>query len=347
MAEEKGRVVVRKKRSYGEAHHGGSWKIAYSDFMTSMMSFFLVMWLISLVPKQDLQAIAQYFKMPLATAIQGGPKISPSKSVIPGGDPSPIPNQFPIGMPSSAQSEDDQRLENLKEDLNNLIENNPTLKQYRPQLLLDMTPDGLRIQIIDQENRPMFATASDRVASYMREILRAIAEPINQLPNRITVSGHTDAHQYASGNRYYSNWELSSDRANSARRELVAGGLDSAKVKRILGLSDTNNLVKDDPMAAVNRRISILVLNKAAEARIDAQNAAGNEQKLDQILSGEQAQQPDHETPDTGLVEDPLEDAPNATPAPQDGPEQSGLDGAEIQAEDGGAAPGLVGQTQD
>lgn len=278
--QEHGRIVVRRKRAYGEAHHGGSWKIAYADFMTAMMTFFLVMWLLLLVPKKNLEGIAQYFRMPLATAITGGPKLDNSKSQIPGGDPSVIPNPYPTPAPSNqdadpADQQDLENLEDLKSGLENLIENNPVLKQFRPQLLLDMTPDGLRIQILDQQSRPMFATGSAVVQSYMRDILRELAPLINKLPNSITISGHTDATRYAMGDRRYSNWELSADRANAARRELVAGGLVEHKVKRILGLGDTVDLIKDDPLAAVNRRISILVLNRRAERRIDAQNAAG------------------------------------------------------------------------
>ncbi|MGX5660260.1 flagellar motor protein MotB [Castellaniella ginsengisoli] len=279
-----GRVVVRRKRAYGESHHGGSWKIAYADFMTAMMAFFLVMWLLLLVPKKDLQSIAEYFRMPLMTAITGGEKMDNSKSQIPGGDPSVIPNPHPLpsstpegDLESQQDRIDQENLENLKQKLENLIENNPVLRQFRPQLLLDMTPDGLRIQILDQQNRPMFATGSAVVQTYMRDILRELAPLISQLPNSITISGHTDATRYASGDRNYSNWELSADRANSARRELVAGGLVENKIKRILGLGDTVDLVKDDPLAAVNRRISILVLNRRAERRIDEQNASGQE----------------------------------------------------------------------
>src|SRR5690606_32571098 len=277
-----GRVVVRRKRAYGESHHGGSWKIAYADFMTAMMAFFLVMWLLLLVPKKDLQSIAEYFRMPLMTAITGGPKMDNSRSQIPGGDPSVIPNPHPLpssNPDSDAQLQEDnadqENLENLMDQLENLIEHNPVLRQFRPQLLLDMTPDGLRMQILDQQSRPMFATGSAVVQTYMRDSLRELAPLISELPNPITVSGHTDAMRYATGDRNYSNWELSADRANAARRELVAGGLVENKIKRILGLGDTVNLVKDDPLAAVNRRISILVLNRRAQRRIDEQNAAG------------------------------------------------------------------------
>jgi chemotaxis protein MotB len=193
-----------------------------------------------------------------------------------------IPNRFPLpgakeGMDSGEQH-DIQRLEDLKRELENLIEHNPMLQQFQPQLLLDMTPDGLRIQILDKQSRPMFAIGSAIIQPYMRDILRALAPVLSRLPNSITISGHTDAMQYATGERDYSNWELSADRANAARKELVAGGLIENKVKRILGLADTVNLIKDDPMAAVNRRISLLILNRRAERRIDQQNTTGQDE---------------------------------------------------------------------
>lgn len=281
---ETGRVVVRRKRVYSEGHHGGSWKIAYADFVTAMMAFFLVMWLISLVPNNELKAIAEYFRMPLMTAIQGGPNMDVSKSVIPGGSPSVVPNQFPLPGADQGQEQDDrldiERLEDLKTELEALIEHSPVLKQFRPQMLLDMTPDGLRIQILDKQSRPMFATGSAVIQGYMRDILRELAPALNRMPNSLTISGHTDAMRYASGDRDYSNWELSADRANAARKALVAGSLVENKVKRVLGLADTVNLIKDDPVAAVNRRISLLVLNRRAERRIDEQNASGQDELL-------------------------------------------------------------------
>src|SRR5690606_25799681 len=150
--------------------HGSAWKIAYADYMTAMMAFFLVMWILSLVPREELPHIAEYFRTPLMTAITRGPSIDNSSSVIPGGSPSPIPNQNPaLRSPSSmdAESRDIRRLQDLKSDLEELIRTDPILRQFRPQLLLDMTPDGLRIQIVDQQNRPMFNTGSAVVQSYM------------------------------------------------------------------------------------------------------------------------------------------------------------------------------------
>ncbi|HWL27695.1 MAG TPA: flagellar motor protein MotB [Burkholderiaceae bacterium] len=274
------RIVIRRKRVLVESPHAGSWKIAYADFVTAMMAFFLVMWLLSLVPQKDLQEIAEYFRMPLMTAITGGNKHDMGASVIPGGDPSIVPNPNPVQSRGNVHTEGDlrdiRRLEDLKTELEQLIETDPVLSQFRPQLLLDMTPDGLRIQIIDKQNRPMFATGSAQVQSYMRLILRELGPIFNKLPNSISIAGHTDNVQYATGEREYSNWELSSDRANAARKELVAGSMDETKIRRILGLSSSVPLIKENPAAAVNRRISIVVLNRRAERRINEQNESGS-----------------------------------------------------------------------
>lgn len=275
------RIVIRRKKVVrSDGHKGGAWKIAYADYMTAMMAFFLVMWLLSLIPRDDLVGIAEYFRMPLMTAVMGGDKVDTSSKIIPGGSPSPIPNVNPITQRRSVQRSggdrrDAQRLEQLRDELDTLIRNEPILQEFRPQLLLDMTPSGLRIQIVDEQNRPMFATGSAQVQPYMRAILRELGPAFNSISNRLIIAGHTDAVQYATGERLYSNWELSADRANAARQELVAGGMDEGKIRQVLGLSSSFSLVKDDPNAAVNRRISILVLNKQAERRIDEQYASG------------------------------------------------------------------------
>ena len=279
MSQAHPRIVIRRKRNNTPAKPHGSWKIAYADFMTAMMAFFLVLWLVSLIPKEDLSTIAEYFRTPLVEAVTGGHRNDAGSTVIPGGSPSIIPN--PVSVPSrgddrsEGEIRDQERLDDLKAELEQLIETDPVLRQFRPQLLLDMTPDGLRIQIVDRDNRPMFAVGSAQVQPYMRNILRELGVRLNDLPNRVTVSGHTDSLPYAAGEREYSNWELSADRANAARRELVAGGMQEQKIKQVLGLAASVSLIKDDPGAAVNRRISLLVLNQRAERRIDEQNAAG------------------------------------------------------------------------
>ncbi|MNS56815.1 Motility protein B [compost metagenome] len=279
-------IVIRKAKSHSKPHGNHSWKIAYADFMTAMMAFFMVMWLLSSVSPKTLAGVAEYFRTPLKVAIAGGDKSSLSKSVIPGGGKDVQAKDGEVmraqtNDPSDAQRRRDQldteRLRALKGRLEQIIENNPVLRQFRPQLLLDITSEGLRIQILDTQNRPMFRTGSAAVESYMRTILREIGPVLNELPNKVSLSGHTDAANYSNGERTYSNWELSSDRANASRRELIAGGMQEGKVLRVLGLAATMPLDKEDLLAPVNRRISIVVLNHKAQARFEAENASAAE----------------------------------------------------------------------
>jgi chemotaxis protein MotB len=277
------RVVVRRKAARGRGKRaGGSWKIAYADFITAMMAFFLVLWLLSTVPHEELKGIADYFRTPLRVAIEGGAQSASQQSIPPGGGQDPLRDDGDVrraeGVRLQAQADAERRdargLQALKQRLENLIETNPILKNFRPQLLIDMTTEGLRIQIVDNKNRPMFATGRADVQSYMRDILRELGPALNDIPNLVSISGHTDAAQYARGEKAYSNWELSADRANASRQELVAGGMHEGKIARIQGLAASMSLVKDDPYAAVNRRISLVVLNQRTQRRIEAENAA-------------------------------------------------------------------------
>ena len=279
-------IIVRRAKSHARPHGNHSWKIAYADFMTAMMALFLVLWLLSSANKKTLEGIAEYFRMPLKVAVVGGEKSSQSPSVIPGGGMDVMRKDGEImrahdNEPSEEQRRNElqegQRLRALKQRLEQIIENNPMLRQFRPQLLLDITSEGLRIQILDTQNRPMFRTGSAAVESYMRTILREIGPVLNELPNKVSLSGHTDAANYSNGERTYSNWELSSDRANASRRELIAGGMQEGKVLRVLGLAATMPLDKGDLLAPVNRRISIVVLNQKAQARFEAENASAAE----------------------------------------------------------------------
>lgn len=282
-ANETHRVVVRRRKGASHAHHGGSWKIAYADFMTAMMAFFLVMWLVSITSQKDREGIAEYFRQPLKVSMQGGDSAATRSSPIPGsgGDPTRVDGEVRRAEPSprtqqisEAERRDVRRLENLRSRLDSLIESNPVLRQFRPQLLIDMTSEGLRIQIVDDRNRPMFASGRAEVEPHMRAILREVGPLLNELPNKVSISGHTDATPYGSGEKAYSNWELSADRANASRRELIAGGMQQDKVMRIMGLASSMNLVKDDPYAAVNRRISLVVLNLQTQRRIELENAS-------------------------------------------------------------------------
>lgn len=268
--------IIIKRPVMAAAHHGGGWKIAYADFMTAMMAFFLVMWLLAISTPKQLAGIAEHFKMPLKVAVSGGEKSSLSSSVIPGGGADPMHVQGEVKQSDNEKNDADdlERLDGLKKQLDEMIEASPVLRQFRPQLLIDITQEGLRIQIVDSSNRPMFDRSSAIVVSYMRSILREIGPVLNQQTNKITLSGHTDATQYTQGDKSYSNWELSADRANASRRELIAGGMQDAKVLRVMGVASSMHLNQDDPFAPVNRRISIVVLNHRAQAEIERANAA-------------------------------------------------------------------------
>ena len=294
MSDSKRPIIIIKRPVMAAGHHGGAWKIAFADFMTAMFAFFLVMWLLSSSSPKQLTGIAEHFKMPLTEALKGGRAISNSPSVIPGGG-DPLTLKQEIQLPKTdveqnleTEAEDFNLLDNLKKQLDKMIESSPLLKQFRPQLLIDITPEGLRIQIVDSSNRPMFDRSSAVVQPYMHTILREISPVINAQPNKITLSGHTDATKYAQGDKSYSNWELSADRANASRRELVAGGLQEVKVLRVMGVASSMNLNQEDPFAPVNRRISIVVLNQRAQAAIEKANMANASSALAKPVASSQ-----------------------------------------------------------
>jgi chemotaxis protein MotB len=282
-------IIVKRIKKSGGGHHGGAWKIAYADFVTAMMAFFLLMWLLGSTTKGDLQGISDYFQTPLKVAMAGGTGSGDSSSVINGGgrdltrtngqvQKSDTPSQRKTFNLKAAQAElakaEQAQLQALKQRIEAAIETSPTLKQFKNQLLIDITSDGLRIQIVDEQNRPMFALAKADLQPYTKQILLEIGQLLNGIPNRVSLSGHTDATPYSNGEKGYSNWELSADRANASRRVLVAGGMDETKVLRVVGLSSAVPFNKDDPFDPVNRRISIIVMNKKAEEAITKEGAA-------------------------------------------------------------------------
>jgi chemotaxis protein MotB len=280
MADEGRPIVVKRIKKVGGAAHGGAWKIAYADFVTAMMAFFLLMWLMGSTTKGDLHGIADYFKTPLKVAMGGGSGSGDSSSVVTGGGKDltrkfgQVKNGETVAEKKTYSIKAGQealeraeaaRLKALKAQIEGVIEGSSSLKPYSKQLLLDITTEGLRIQIVDEQNRPMFASAKAELQPYTKEILQAIGRSLNEVPNKISLSGHTDATPYSSGEIGYSNWELSSDRANASRRELIAGGMDENKIMRVVGLSSVVPFDKQDPFSASNRRISIIVMNKKTE----------------------------------------------------------------------------------
>ncbi|WP_442798718.1 flagellar motor protein MotB [Pantoea vagans] len=272
-------IVVRKKRKGKHGgHHGGSWKIAYADFMTAMMAFFLVMWLLSTSSPEARVQIAEYFKMPLSVALANGNKSSMSDSVIPGGGDDPVKQEGEVfrQMPDKLDHHlktADQNLQALRQKLQSLIQQDPRLSNFQSNLRLSLSENGLMIQITDSRDRPMFKIGSREPEPYMRAILAALAPALNELPNRITLSGHTDSLPYAGGDAAYGNWELSADRANASRRALIMGGLSPGKFLRIIGMADSVSIDSSGQDNPRNRRITILVHSKEKQQEILDQEA--------------------------------------------------------------------------
>jgi len=276
-------IIIKKIKKNGHAAHGGAWKIAYADFVTAMMAFFLLMWLLGSTSEGDKKGIADYFQSPLKVALlNGGSGSGDSSSVLKGGGQDLTRSggqvkrgdvQAPRNTINLQALRHEQRvaeatkLQELSEQVENELKSNPKLAQYASQIKLDLTRDGLRIQIVDELSRPMFDSGSAVVKPYMRELLRAIGSVLLEVPNRLTLEGHTDAQPFGAGGAGYSNWELSSDRANASRRELVAGGLTEERVLRVQGLASSQPFNRDLPDDPQNRRISIIVMNRDAEDR--------------------------------------------------------------------------------
>jgi len=285
MAEKKLQpIIVKRIKKGGHAAHGGAWKIAYADLETAMMAFFLLMWLLGSTAKGDLQGIADFFNSPLKVAMAGGDGAGNSSSVVPGGgtDLAKVHGQVrrsestesknrrmtPEQMRAEMARQDEVRIKALKAKLDSVITANSLLNEYKSQIRMDVTPDGLQIQVTDSQNRPMFDSGSSMVKPYMHDILRAIGSALTEVENHISLAGHTDAMPYGNGDKGYSNWELSSDRANASRRELVSAGMPDGKLVRVVGLAASDPLETDNPKAPANRRITITVLTREAEERL-------------------------------------------------------------------------------
>ena len=259
-------IIVKRVKKGEHAHHGGAWKIAYADFVTAMMAFFLMLWLLGSLSDAQKVGLSRFFSSPNAMVSQAGVNSSVLNFT---GEPRPE-SEFDPAPPEEALSDEGVKipLDELLLQLKQQIETSEAFQDYKEQLQLDITIEGLRIQMMDDEARPMFDVGSARLKSYAAEMLRTIGATVAQVPNRVSVAGHTDSRTYSTGRTEYSNWELSADRANAARRALASRMARDVKFGRVVGLADSVPYDRENPMNAANRRISIVVLNEATERAI-------------------------------------------------------------------------------
>jgi chemotaxis protein MotB len=306
-------IVIKRKKVAPHGHHGGAWKVAYADFVTAMMAFFLLLWLLNVTTQQQKQAIANYFDPTSAsestsgsgglmggqTMAAPGAKVSEATPIgenIPlPGDPAQGANDDKTKPPSdtdpfaaqekaiqdknktaadaqkvadqakvAAQAKvEDANFKQAESSIRQAIQSVPELQQMSQNLLVDETPEGLRIQLVDQDGSAMFASGGTEMPERTKKLLAVVAHAIANMPNQVTIRGHTDATQYRS-EKGYSNWDLSTDRANASRRVLVESGLDQTRVASVVGKADREPLFPENPNAPENRRISIVLLRASA-----------------------------------------------------------------------------------
>ncbi|MBS3804039.1 MAG: flagellar motor protein MotB [Oleiphilaceae bacterium] len=260
-------IIIKRVKKVAAGHHGGSWKVAFADFATAMMAFFLVLWLTTNTSPEQKEAIEGYFKDPVGFTEGGSPNpvdLEGSASVVDTASADVAINDVQLEderIEQIAQTLEQRQMEELFQDLQEQIQNSDTLQEFKDQLLIDITDEGLRIQIVDRSQRPMFDSGRAQLKYYSQDILFELAKPLGAVSNKLSITGHTDATPFK-GRPGYTNWELSADRANTARRALVAGGVGGRQIARVVGLGDSVLFNQDDPTAPVNRRISIIVLNK-------------------------------------------------------------------------------------
>ncbi|WP_292069867.1 flagellar motor protein MotB [Brevundimonas sp. UBA7534] len=289
-------ILIKKvKKGGGHGHHGGAWKVAYADFVTAMMAFFLLMWLVNATDPEQKKGIAEYFapaSVSETTSGSGGilggtalgddgPKSSGSMSVIEQLAPEAPPDAAEAGPSSNLSSASDAALEaemrrreadqfaSAAESLRQAMQSMPELAELSKQLIVDQTPEGLRIQLVDQEGRSMFDNNSSQPNARAQVLLRAVARVINQLPNRISITGHTSAVAGSGRASSAGDWTLSSARANASRLVLQGAGVDPDRVYSVAGKAGSDPLYPDDPSLAGNRRISIVLLREAPVLPMD------------------------------------------------------------------------------
>jgi chemotaxis protein MotB len=280
-------IIIKKvkKGGHGGGHHGGAWKVAYADFVTAMMAFFLLMWLINTTTPEQKRGIADYFAPASVSATtsgsggilggaslsNAGSKASGSKDIIQQLAPDAPPDSSEVGQSQTTASrqstqaaqekEDDAAFASAAQSLRQAMQDMPELAELSKQIIVDQTPEGLRIQLVDQDGRSMFDEGSAAPNDRAKVLLKAVARVINQLPNRISIAGHTSA--TAGGAKPTSDWALSSARADAARAVLQSAGVDPDRVYQVAGKAASDPLYPDDPILPGNRRITIVLLREA------------------------------------------------------------------------------------
>jgi chemotaxis protein MotB len=281
-------IIIKRGKRRRHSHHGGAWKVAFADFAIAMMAFFLVLWLSEAATIEQKASISGYFEDPVGFSEQASVFVidmegaalqkEEGQSKENQDDPNDL-NRISTkeelkGLISAdavqglAQQIEQQRFDQLMKEMQARIDQSPELSEYKDQILMSVTPEGLLIQIVDKKSRPMFDSGSARLKPYIYIILRGVADLIGSIPNKISISGHTDAVEFE-GRRNFTNWELSSERANAARRALVQSGMDGQQVAEVVGLASSQLLDRDKPQDPINRRISILALSKKSQAQLD------------------------------------------------------------------------------
>ncbi len=322
-------VVIKRVKKGGHGHHGGAWKIAYADFVTAMMAFFLLMWVLGSTTAGDLAGISSYFQNPLRISMAGGQGSGDTTRIVKSGggsitlttgqeakadadtderrvsnsqateienarrDNTSLTSSVTQGGPGGSDSGQSQaQAQSVKDKIESDIKNDPELSKLKGQVFMDVTAEGLRIQVVDDKSRPIFASGGTTPTSSGQRLLRVIGKALTESPNPIRIEGHTDGAKYTKGGMGYSNWDLSSDRANVARREMLNGGLKEDRIAQVIGFADKYPINPDDPADPLNRRISITVLKQkpqVASSKISgmSSNESGNN-KLEGFKMGPQ-----------------------------------------------------------
>lgn len=297
MADQQPIIIKKIKKGGHGGHHGGAWKIAYADFVTAMMAFFLLLWLLNAVSQEQLEGIADYFAPTVSSTSQSGsgqilggttvavdgaledtvsrPSVTmdlpPPKAGSGGEAMQDEPVQAEVDAEQAKAKAEEEQFEKAQQDLKDAMQTVPELQQLAQSLMVDNTPEGLRIQLVDQDGLAMFPSGRAMLYDHTEKVLKLVIDVINKMPQKISISGHTDSIPMGGGNQAYTNWELSADRANAARRYLMDQGVPADRLSQVVGKAATEPLLPDDPKNARNRRLSIILLRGTGESPVDAQ----------------------------------------------------------------------------